>query len=91
MGAIGEVLYGIPNEHPRTKDWWEEASYTYEATPHITITGKEASITFTFPYAAGGPVEFTTWLYRYNRLGKRKAKNMVAEMLQCYIDRDPIL
>lgn len=69
------------------KDWFKDASYIYETTPHDNDYDKnEHYITFFFPNAAGGPLEFKELLYKYNTDGSPDYKNLTAELLQCYID-----
>lgn len=66
-------------------DWSKDAEYSYSMTPRDGVN----EITFKFPNAASGPLVFTTWLYRCEN-DKVVGKNLEAEMLQCYIDRDLI-
>ncbi len=46
-GAIGEALYGIPNAHPRPKDWNEDWSITVEPAP----PGNDVKIRVKLPHA----------------------------------------
>lgn len=66
-------------------DWSQDAGYEYSMMPENGTT----RILFTFPNAASGPLVFSTWLYLYKD-GEIVGKNLEAEMLQCYIDRDLI-
>lgn len=64
--------------------WHETANYIYDTQPK----NGESHITFYFPNAASGDLTFTTWLYKYREDGEIIEKNLTAEMLQCYIDKD---
>lgn len=64
------------------RNWYKDANYSYETQPDKKGYTK---IVFTFPNAAGGLLQFDTWLYRFKH-GDILEKNMTAEMLQCYID-----
>lgn len=66
-------------------DFWKDAEYVYTSPAE----GEDMTrIQFRFPNAAQGPLIFSTWLYKHNRGGRVVGKNLEAEMLQCYIDRD---
>lgn len=76
----------------KEKAWHKDASYTYGNFEQSgeTVHGTTI-ITFRFPNAAVGPLEFTDWLYRSYKDADgsmRTDKNLTAEMLQCYIEKD---
>jgi hypothetical protein len=65
------------------KKWHDDATYAYS-----TYMGSDpftSLVTFTFPNAASGELQFTDWLYRYKD-GEKYATNITAEMLMCYVD-----
>lgn len=64
--------------------WYKEASYIYSTVPDADGT---TFIEFRFPNAVTEPMIFMTWLYKIKD-GEVIGKNLEAEMLQCYIDRD---
>lgn len=73
-------------------DWYKGSSYVYTPTPQDGKT----TISFHFPNASGGSLEFTTWLYKFKSTGDIPFKyekidtNLAAEMLQCYIDLEEL-
>jgi hypothetical protein len=63
-------------------DWLKGANWTYNATPN---ENGEHNITFSFPNAAIGKIEWTDWLYRTKK-DHTIDKNMTAEILQSLMD-----
>jgi hypothetical protein len=68
------------------EDWFKGASYVYKIHRAMAQNG-EGTIAFDIPNAAGGPLHWEVWLYRYKN-GVIVDTNLTAHMLQCYIDRE---